>query len=182
MAGTPTDLSPLPCKNLTLNKGFAHLIFFRCSFKRMFRKISGGATRDHDDDECYTNSSLRVSTNDAFQKVFPDEAKDAAMQLINTERMATWIATKLVPAINQIGESHNVEKAKTLSPPMICMQRKYVPPQKKISNTRHPSGDTLWFSKNFRVIEEAVKPSSTDRAIVAEDDETIPIQRRLEKK
>ena len=145
----------------------------------MFRKVSGGAASDTDHEDCYANSPLRVSSNRAFQQAYPDEAKDAAMQLINTARMAEWITSDLVPAINKLGEVHHVEHAQKLKPPVICMQRKYQPISKKPSAKTHPAGDTLWFSKNFHRIEAAVKPNSNER-YVDEKEDTVPIQERLQ--
>ena len=146
----------------------------------MLRKVSG-ATSDGDHEECYADSPLRVSSNRAFQQAYPDEAKDAAMHLINTARMAEWIASDLVPAINELGKNHQVKRAEELQPPVICMQQKYQPILQEPSSTKHPAGDTLWFSKNFHRIEAAVRPDPHERS-VNENEDTMPIQQRLQEK
>jgi len=158
-----------------------NIIFFpRFNKKTMFQRVSGHATTsDTNREDCYADSPLRVSSNRAFQTAFPDEAKDAAMQLINTARMAEWITTELVPTINKLGEAHHDENARKLKPPVICMQRKYQPISRESTATNHPAGDTLWFSKNFHRIEAEVKPNSNERYIDDRED-TVPIQQRLQ--
>ena len=116
---------------------------------------------------CDKEENLQIDEKDLFSQTFPNQSKDLALHLLNTYRLNEWISKKLLPVLNQIGEKLNVEEAKNIEPPILCMQKRYKKRSREVS--MKTDLDSVWVAQNVENILQKIKKAHTEKQKALKD-------------
>ena len=110
---------------------------------------------------CNKEEDLRIDDKDLFSQTFPNQSKDLALHLMNTYRINQWMTKSLIPVLNQIGKKLNIEDAKNIEPPILCMQNRY----KKVSREKvlKTDLDSVWAGQNMEKILQKIEKITAEK-------------------
>lgn len=110
---------------------------------------------------CNKEENLRIDDKDLFSQTFPNQSKDLALHLMNTYRINQWMTKSLIPVLNQIGKKLNIEDAKNIEPPILCMQNRY----KKVSREKvlKTDLDSVWAGQNMEKILQKIEKITAEK-------------------
>ena len=116
---------------------------------------------------CDKEENLQIDEKDLFSQTFPNQSKDLALHLLNTYRLNEWISKKLLPVLNQIGEKLNIDEAKNIEPPVLCMQKRYKKRSREVS--MKTDLDSVWVAQNVENILQKIKKAHTEKQKALKD-------------
>ena len=116
---------------------------------------------------CDKEENLQIDEKDLFSQTFPNQSKDLALHLLNTYRLNEWISKKLLPVLNQIGEKLNIDEAKNIEPPVLCMQKRYKKRSREVS--MKTDLDSVWVAQNVENILHKIKKAHTEKQKALKD-------------
>ncbi len=116
---------------------------------------------------CDKEENLQIDEKDLFSQTFPNQSKDLALHLLNTYRLNEWISKKLLPVLNQIGEKLNIEEAKNIEPPVLCMQKRYKKRSREVP--MKTDLDSAWVAQNVENILQKIKKAHTEKQKALKD-------------
>ena len=116
---------------------------------------------------CDKEENLQIDEKDLFSQTFPNQSKDLALHLLNTYRLNEWITKKLLPLLNQIGEKLNIEEAKNIEPPVLCMQKRYKKRSREVP--MKTDLDSAWVAQNVENILQKIKKAHTEKQKALKD-------------
>lgn len=116
---------------------------------------------------CTKEENLVIDEKDLFSQSFPNQSKDLALHLLNTYRINEWMTKKLIPVLNQIGEKLNIEDAKNIEPPVLCMQKRYKKRSREVP--MKTDLDSAWAEQNVEDILKKIKKAHTEKQKALQD-------------